>query len=123
MPSVKVGEEFTKDVKLFPMDQESLFKIKQFIRVSRDIEAAFDLTALQRKILMKLIDLCNQDTKRISVGELAASVNDVSERSVYRHIKALVSLRWIKLTSDHKDHRVKFVTPTPRLLKILSAQI
>lgn len=105
------------------MSQDNFFKIKQFIRVSQNIEAALNVTALQKKILMKLIDLCNQNTKSISVGELAASINDVSERSVYRHIKALVSLRWIKLSSNHKDHRVKFVTPTPRLLKVLSTQI
>ena len=103
------------------MKQNDLIRIKAFIRVSLDIEKALDVTELQKKILIKLIDLCNQDTKFISVGDLASSVKDVSERSVYRHIKTLISLGWIKLTSDNEDHRVKLITPTPRLLKVFSA--
>ena len=103
------------------MDQQNLFRIKQFIRVSRDIEVALGVTELQKKILMKLIDLCNQNTKSISVGDLAISVKNVSERSVYRHLKTLISLGWIRLASDNKDHRVKLIAPTPRLLKVLSS--
>lgn len=102
------------------MDQKSLFKLKQFIRVSQDIETALSVTAIQRQILMTLIDLCNQDNKSIPVGDLTISINGVSERSVFRHLKTLIALGWIKLSTSHRDQRVKLLSPTPKLLRVLS---
>ncbi len=104
------------------MDQKTLFKIKQFIRVSQDIEKALNVKVIQKKILLTLIDLCDQNKKSIPVGDLAISITDVSERSVFRHLKTLISQGWIKL-SPHHDGRVKLITPTPKLLKVLSSEI
>jgi DNA-binding MarR family transcriptional regulator len=105
------------------MDKKSLFKIKQFIRVSQEIEIALNVTAIQKKILLTLIDLCDQNKKFIPVGDLAISIKDVSERSVFRHLKTLISQGWIKLSSHHTDGRVTLISPTPKLLRVLSSQI
>ena len=105
------------------MNHDDIFKIKQFIRVSNEIEVILDVTELQKKILLKLLDLWNKETKSIPVGQLATLVTNVSERSVYRHLNALVNLRWIRISTDKNDHRVKLITPSPRLLKILSIQL
>ena len=105
------------------MDKKSLFKIKQFIRVSQEIEKALNVTVIQKKILLTLIDLCDQNKKFIPVGDLAISIKDVSERSFYRHIKTLITSGWIKLYCSDEDHRIKLIEPSPRLLKTLSSQI
>ena len=105
------------------MNHDDIFKIKQFIRVSNEIEVILDVTELQKKILLKLLDLWNKETKSIPVGQLATSVTNVSERSVYRHLDALLNLGWIRMSTDKNDHRVKLITPSPRLLKILSIQL
>ena len=105
------------------MNHDDIFKIKQFIRVSNEMEAMLDVTELQKKILLKLLDLWNKETKSIPVGQLVTSVTNVSERSVYRHLDALLNLGWIRMSTDKNDHRVKLITPTPQLLKILSIQL
>jgi DNA-binding MarR family transcriptional regulator len=105
------------------MDQKSLFRIKQFIRVSQEIETALNVTVIQKKILLTLIDLCDQNKKSIPMRDLIISIKDVSERSVFRHLNTLISQGWIKLSPHHIDGRVKLITPTPKLLKVLSSQI
>jgi len=105
------------------MNHDDIFKIKQFIRVSNEMEAMLDVTELQKKILLKLLDLWNKETKSIPVGHLATSVKNVSERSVYRHLDALVNLRWVSIAIDKNDHRVKLITPAPRLLKVLAIEL
>ncbi len=105
------------------MDQKSLFRIKQFIRVSQEIETALSVTAIQKKILLTLIDLCDQNKKSIPVGDLAISITDVSERSCYRHIKTLITSGWIKFAFNSDDQRVKLLSPTPKLLRALSREI
>ncbi len=105
------------------MNHDDIFKIKQFIRVSNEIEVILDVTERQKKILLKLLDLWNKETKSIPVGQLATSVTNVSERSVYRHLDALIKSKWIRISTDKNDHRVKLITPTPHLLKILSIQL
>lgn len=105
------------------MNQDDFFKIKQFIRVSQELETVLGISSLQKKILLTLLDLWNKETRAIPVGKLASSVQSVSDRPVYRHLKALVHLNWIKMTKDRRDGRIKLVTPTPRLLKVLSIQL
>lgn len=102
------------------MKQDDLIRIKAFIRVSLDIERMLDVTDIQKKILITLIDCCNQDNKSIPVGDLTISINGVSERSVFRHLKTLIALGWIKLSSSQRDQRVKLLSPTPKLLRVLS---
>ena len=105
------------------MNHDDFFRIKQFIRVSQELETLLGVTSLQKKILLALLDLWNKENHLISVGTLASSVQNVSERSVYRHLEALVHLNWIKMTRDKHDGRIKLVTPTPRLLKVLSTEL
>ncbi len=105
------------------MDQKTLFKIKQFIRVSQEIEVALGVTAIQKQILLTLIDLHSQNRKSIAMGDLANSIQNISERSFYRHIKTLIASGWIKLYCSDEDHRIKLIEPSPRLLKTLSSQI
>lgn len=105
------------------MNQKSLFKIKQFIRVSQEIEAALCVTAIQKKILLTLINLYSQNSKSIPMGDLAISIKNVSERSFYRNIKNLITSGWIKLSFNDHDQRVKLLSPTPKLLRVLSREI
>jgi DNA-binding transcriptional ArsR family regulator len=102
------------------MKNDDILKLKQFIRVSQEVETILNVSELQKKILLKLVDLWGTDTRAISVGQLASSIKDVSERSVYRHLEALVSLHWISISNSKEDRRVRLVAPTPRLLKVLS---
>lgn len=105
------------------MKQDDLIRIKAFIRVSLDIERMLDVTDIQKKILITLIDCCNQDNTSIPMGDLANSIQNISERSFYRHIKTLITSGWIKLSLSDEDHRIKLIEPSPRLLKTLSSQI
>lgn len=105
------------------MNQQDLNKIKHFIRVSFEIEASLNISHLQKKILLKLLRLWEQQTSSINVGLLASSTEGISERSVYRHLKLLKDKGWLKIINDEKDRRIKLITPSPRLIETLSAKL
>ena len=105
------------------MPLSDLNRIKQFVRVAHDIETALSVTLLQKKILLKLIDLHTQNEVPTTIGDLASSVEGISSRSVLRHLDTLKNLGWIKIQIAREDQRIKYITPTPRLIRTLSHQL
>lgn len=105
------------------MSENDLDKIKQFIRVSQDIESILRVNDLQKKILLQLIALSSKHSHPINIGTLSNSITGFSSRSVLRHIHPLKDAGWINITHDHFDHRIKHVTPTSRLIKVLSQKL
>ena len=105
------------------MSKRDLTKIKHFIHLSLEIEASLSVSNLQRQILLKLLQLWEKQTSPINVGLLVSSVDGVSERSVYRHLKILESERWLSMTSNQKDQRIKIIQPSQQLLQLISKKL
>jgi len=105
------------------MPSRDLTKIKHFIRVIFEIENQLQVSRLEKKILFKAIELWSKTSKPAPVGQLAKSIEGISERSVYRHLKPLIKANWLKISSDNKDQRVNLIEPTSQLLNILSIHL
>jgi hypothetical protein len=105
------------------MSKRDLTKIKHFIRVSLEIEASLSVSNLQKQILLKLLALWEKQTSTITVGLLVSSVEGVSERSVYRHLKILENEGWLSMTSNQKDQRIKIIQPSQQLIQLISKKL
>jgi DNA-binding MarR family transcriptional regulator len=105
------------------MPKNDLNKIKQFIRVAHDIENALSVSLLQKKILLKLVSLHQELQVPTSIGDFSTSINGTSSRSVLRHIDTLKEMGWIHIEQASHDQRVKYVKPTPRLIRTLSKKL
>ena len=105
------------------MPSSDLTKIKHFIRVIFEIEDQLQVSSLEKKILFKALELWSKTSKPTPVGQLAKSIEGISERSVYRHLKPLIKARWLKISSNNKDQRVNLIEPAPQLLKVLSTHL
>ncbi len=105
------------------MSKPDLLKIKHFIRVSLEIEASLRVSNLQKQILLKLLALSEKQTSPITVGLLVSSVHDVSERSVYRHLKILKNEGWLIMMSNQEDQRIKIIQPSQQLIQLISKKL
>ena len=76
------------------MKQDDLIRIKYFIRVSFEIEEMLHVSSLQKKILLKALEIWERKSEPAHISQLATSVEGVSERSVYRHLKTLTQ-KWL----------------------------
>ena len=105
------------------MSQQDLIKIKHFIRVSFEIEESLHISSLQKKILLKALEIWEYQSKPAHISQLALSVKGVSERSVYRHLKILIKNGWLQIGIDQKDRRIKIITPSNKLIHMLSTKL
>jgi SOS-response transcriptional repressor LexA len=105
------------------MKKNDLNRIKQFIRVSFEIEEALQVSTVQKKILLTIVQLWDQNKKAPPINLITQSVKDVSERSIYRHIKPLFQKGWIQIEDNPNDHRIKLIQPSEALLHFLSLTI
>jgi DNA-binding MarR family transcriptional regulator len=105
------------------MTHHDLAKIKHFIRVSFEIEESLDVSSLQKKILLKTFELWGRQSQPAHMSQLAVSIKGVSERSVYRHLKILIEEGWLMITTDQQDHRIKIITPSNKLIHMLSTKL
>jgi DNA-binding MarR family transcriptional regulator len=105
------------------MTHHDLAKIKHFIRVSFEIEESLDVSSLQKKILLKTFELWGRQSQPAHMSQLAVSIKGVSERSVYRHLKILIKKGWLQIGIDQKDRRIKIITPSNKLIHMLSTKL
>ena len=105
------------------MQDSDLKRIKNFVRVCFEIEEALNISWTQKKVLLKVLDLWRYQSYAPRITEVAYSVSETSESSVYRHLKVLIKKRWLQVKIDEQDQRVKFVEPTPRLIKALALKV
>jgi predicted transcriptional regulator len=105
------------------MKDDDLLRIKHFIRVSFELEEALRISTIEKKVLLRVVDLWGQKSKAPTVTEAAMSVPNISESTVHRHLKSLVKKGLLTTNPDRQDRRTKFLGPSTRLLKVLALKI
>ena len=105
------------------MTNKDLIRIKEFIRISFELEEMLQISWAEKKVLLRTIFIWTETNKLPSITQVSTSIPQISESSVYRHLKVLIKKGWLKTILDRQDHRIKYIEPTPRLLKVLALKI
>ena len=105
------------------MKDQDLSRIKEFIRVSFELEDALKITTTEKKVMLRAVELWAQGPKPPIITDLAVSVPQVSPSTVHRNLKVLIKKGWLQSTQDRRDHRIKYLEPTRHLLKILAVKV
>ena len=105
------------------MNDDDLIRIKNFVRVCFEIEQSLNVSWLQKKILLKVIELWGAEHNAPIMSELVISVDGLSNSSVQRHLKSLFKKGWLKVTLNRQDQRIKHVEPSQKLLKLLALKV
>jgi DNA-binding MarR family transcriptional regulator len=104
------------------MKEGDLLKTSTFLRVSFEVEEALGISWIEKKVLWRTLHLWMTQVQPPSIHEVVEAVL-VSEATVHRHLKVLIKKGWLKMTPSSNDHRIKYLEPTPRLLKVLTRTI